>query len=58
MEQDYYGLFTAGELAPLVGENMIPRFPRDSLCKRAVGRGRIGRVRRGSTGGERDELAA
>ncbi len=33
LEQSYYGMFASGGLAPLIGENMIPRFSRDSLCK-------------------------
>ncbi len=33
LEQDYYEMFSAGGLARLIGENMAPRFSRDSLCK-------------------------
>jgi Iron-sulfur cluster-binding domain len=33
LEQGYYEMFASGGLAPLIGENMTPRFSRDSLCK-------------------------
>ena len=33
LEQDYYEMFASGGLAALIGENMIPRFSRESLCK-------------------------
>jgi hypothetical protein len=33
LEQDYYAMFAAGGLAPLLAENMMPRFSDKSLCK-------------------------
>jgi|HubBroStandDraft_1064217.scaffolds.fasta_scaffold89403_1 hypothetical protein len=33
LEQNYYEMFASGGLSGLIGENMIPRFSRDSLCK-------------------------
>ncbi|WP_428488211.1 hypothetical protein [Rhodopila sp.] len=33
LEQDYYDMLASGRLARLVGENIDPRFSRNSLCK-------------------------
>jgi len=46
LEQDYYEMFSSGGLARLIGENMSPRFSRESLCK-TCDRARVHRI--GST---------